>query len=907
MDANILFRGKVWRFLLYIASASLMIALMNVGAKLSDKDVAPPQLPNNLATVQETLNANPYLQSVAQEWLAIDYVFIAAYVTTAFLVAFSIPIHGRRVALKYLALLLVIAGALFDVREDLAQGAAYHLQGLSSHIQTFTTLKFLLFFAGFGLLIVLAAVKDGPTGQALARWVRALYFLRIPIVVTSLIVVLPFMDASSSSFAEMSRGIFAVEGGTELFFAGLAAFSLCWSAMVVSRVILAYCNERFSLSQPQTGEKNNAISPLATPPDEIEINGDIAWTTIVLWSIPAWFFVSRVAAVADYQTSSWKKWIIALISAFAAFAILAVADLFRLHEKDPKHKTDHAFVLPTKLSLATKASESRPFISGTSAVARLLSRLGPGYTEELPVDGVRRIHSGHVIATVLVALLSVVYIWLGLVSKPGLHSLSVAVAAYVAILLGLIVWIGAGLSFFLDRYRVPVLLAFVAVISVLGTFIDADHYYPMPSIATTAAPGLTPKEILANWSERHRNDHSPLVIVTAAGGGIQAAAWTAIVLTQLKNEIPQFRDSIALISSVSGGSVGTMYFASTYIDDCKTADVVNLAASSSLRQVAWGFAYPDSWRIFIGQIAGKEDRALAMEQAWRQYRRPASEENTKWCGADHKISAWRSAVAAGKQPQPAVIFNATITETGQRLLITNFKAEDYSKGRSLAEINVRPQQAAVAFDRTFPYRDLDLTTAARLSATFPVVTPVGRPDRDDVAVFHAADGGYYDNYGVVSAIEWLGEAQPDAVLKNHNLLWIVIRAAPLHSDENISTDSQPKARRWGATDQALAPLTTLINARAASQWERDLVELDLYRSLKSEPPKPEGNQSSAQSKPKVQIVSFEYRDDHAPLSWHLTSAQRQQLKCNWEGTRNKECKSPGWQENSIKKVREAFH
>jgi hypothetical protein len=98
--------------------------------------------------------------------------------------------------------------------------------------------------------------------------------------------------------------------------------------------------------------------------------------------------------------------------------------------------------------------------------------------------------------------------------------------------------------------------------------------------------------------------------------------------------------------------------------------------------------------------------------------------------------------------------------------------------------------------------------------------------------------------------------------------------------------------------------------RSASQWERDLVELDqLYTTLNVQLP-PSGprqaNQSSTQSKPKMQIVSFEYRDDHPPLSWHLTSAQRQQLQCNWEGNRNKECKSQVWQDNSIEKVRNAF-
>src|SRR5206468_4234525 len=143
------------------------------------------------------------------------------------------------------------------------------------------------------------------------------------------------------------------------------------------------------------------------------------------------------------------------------------------------------------------------------------------------------------------------------------------------------------------------------------------------------------------------------------------------------------------------------------------------------------------------------------------------QEPIKWCGADHFLSTWRARAAAGQQP--AVIFNATVPETGQRYLITNFAAPDFSRqARKLADIDLPPEQAAVAFDRSFPDHDLRVTTAARLSATFPLVTPVARPriDDDRSRVFHAADGGYYDNYGVASAIEWLRDAHVEKLLKD---------------------------------------------------------------------------------------------------------------------------------------------
>src|SRR5438094_521060 len=55
--------------------------------------------------------------------------------------------------------------------------------------------------------------------------------------------------------------------------------------------------------------------------------------------------------------------------------------------------------------------------------------------------------------------------------------------------------------------------------------------------------------------------HGRVVVVASAGGGIQAAAWTARVLTGLQHELPEFANSIAALSGVSGGAVGTMFLA----------------------------------------------------------------------------------------------------------------------------------------------------------------------------------------------------------------------------------------------------------------------------------------------------------------------------------------------------------
>jgi hypothetical protein len=114
-------------------------------------------------------------------------------------------------------------------------------------------------------------------------------------------------------------------------------------------------------------------------------------------------------------------------------------------------------------------------------------------------------------------------------------------------------------------------------------------------------------------------------VVTAAGGGIQASAWTCQVLTGLDEVYGMnFTNSVGLISGVSGGSVGTMFylangdwgnvngpFNQTTRDQAKQA-----SRASSLEATGWGIAFPDLIRPIFPVFDPRIDRGWAIEQAW---------------------------------------------------------------------------------------------------------------------------------------------------------------------------------------------------------------------------------------------------------------------------------------------------
>ena len=100
------------------------------------------------------------------------------------------------------------------------------------------------------------------------------------------------------------------------------------------------------------------------------------------------------------------------------------------------------------------------------------------------------------------------------------------------------------------------------------------------------------------------------------------------------------------------------------------------------------------------------------------------------------LASWRRNVTEHKCP--AVVFNSMSAESGDPLLF--------------ATVALPSAVAAFDFYKRYPGRDIPITTAVRLSATFPYAFPAARADADDELrqYTHAVDGGYFDNYGVSS-------------------------------------------------------------------------------------------------------------------------------------------------------------
>jgi len=361
---------------------------------------------------------------------------------------------------------------------------------------------------------------------------------------------------------------------------------------------------------------------------------------------------------------------------------------------------------------------------------------------------------------------------------------------------------------------------------------------------------------LSPWSYQvlQRGSATP-ILVAATGGGIQAAAWSARVLAGIDESLSadlkdEFTDSIRLFSTVSGGGVGVMYFAERYraghFDHQygRPNAVVQRAEVSSLDDAAWGAAFPDAIATFlppIRMIFG--DRGQALEVAW-----------TRSQEVGRLLSDWRTEVWS--DVRPANIFNATLVDTGERLLI------------GTSRVGWRQKRGLRNFEDVYPDREIQVVTAARLAASFTYVSPATRTDAHETP-YHVVDGGYYDDYGMTTLTEWLDEALEGVGGEASFPQVLVIQ---IRSD---SGRANPSANTWlhGVLYQAWAPVETILKVRTTGQISHNDEEFERLQRLWKD------------KNVKIYNVVFRFCGEHPPLSWHLTETEKNAIEAEWQRQR----------------------
>ncbi len=357
-------------------------------------------------------------------------------------------------------------------------------------------------------------------------------------------------------------------------------------------------------------------------------------------------------------------------------------------------------------------------------------------------------------------------------------------------------------------------------------------------------------------SEDNSNKY-PVYVVSAEGGGIFAAYHAAILLSRLNDTIPGFSEHVFAISSVSGGSIGATAYSSLVknnIDadnDVKTIEdkARTLLDRDFLSPVLAMGLFPDFIQRFIPFKINDWDRArgleVALEESWRisQDSPEPSNNPLKQSYSDF----WNPSGFA-----PALVLNTTIAETGERLLFSPFKFETSAKIFDFKEANF----------------DIPLSTAAALSARFPLVTPVGLVNagiNNYKGNLHLGDGGYFDNSGVATAIDitnalgnFLSEME-----KEHGIQLKIVNLAI------IDRDNVRENPGWEGLNELLSPVRALFNVREARETSSvQKAEFSLNRGI-SDP--------ADLSSDRFRKFLLDREKAYLPLGWLLSHTSQQEI------------------------------
>jgi len=444
---------------------------------------------------------------------------------------------------------------------------------------------------------------------------------------------------------------------------------------------------------------------------------------------------------------------------------------------------------------------------------------------------------------------------------------------------------------------------------------------PRPHVAGAAnsiASGLYANEAFAQWLAQRRDRHRfaaprkyPVYIVAVQGGGIYAAYHAATFLSSLQDLCPAFAHHLFAVSGVSGGSVGAAIFAAlvSQFSDSKSADTSDSACLSDAERTdqnrSIGFyvgtsdeilkqdflaplvaaaLFPDFLQRFLFRPIPEFDRAVSLERALEDAleRERTSKNATDWKGKQNILSLpfldhWSPA-----SNSPALLINTTEVGSGRRRIISPFRfmRNDilifplWNKKSQAPHLPARSNEDQA--------QSITLSTAVMLSARFPWITPAGwfydeSLDGSDAEAggenegrrvkTRLVDGGYFENSGVVTALDLLNEIE----------LRLAADGLSSQVEANIivlTTSGYPKQSYYGFGDWA-DPIRALLNTRAARSEiaigeAEHLLNGDRDRPDKA-PQAADNEQPTPERLRKVQLRDMGYP---LPLGWRLSDLTR---------------------------------
>ncbi len=457
---------------------------------------------------------------------------------------------------------------------------------------------------------------------------------------------------------------------------------------------------------------------------------------------------------------------------------------------------------------------------------------------------------------------------------------------FMLLAFGVLLGFGNMLTYLSVLIRFNCHLLLFAISLIFGAFWDS-HQLKLPA-KTADAPRFDDRQNLKQYFNNWLNDPIrkdlladtsnstyPVYFVMANGGASRSGYWTANILCGLQDSSGgKFADHLFCLSGASGGSVGTgTFFSLLRAKDSlqKKGITFDSAAKQYLGSDFLTFTVshllgPDIFRNFLPFLNGMEmDRGHALA---RSLEKAPERDAFLYDSFAVRFSDIITQNDSSIYRLPILCINTTRMQDGRPAVISNIRIKADSAQNNY--FNDRLDVLSMLGEK----RDMRLSTAVVLGASFPYISPAGRIDEAgtgaDSNTWHSqyfVDGGYFDNSGagvvneMIIAMRNLMETDTAFMRYRNKIEFHVIHIS------NTDPKEMQKEPINSMTNDLLAPAKTLLGSYGTQTTVNDQrLKSYLYALYKD-----------TTHYNKIDLYENKGKEDEFSMNWVISNVQRTQM------------------------------
>ncbi len=391
-------------------------------------------------------------------------------------------------------------------------------------------------------------------------------------------------------------------------------------------------------------------------------------------------------------------------------------------------------------------------------------------------------------------------------------SVMIGAVPFILFAFGILLILGNTVTFLSVLFRINLHVVAMIVAFIAGLFYE-PHYTQLPDkkVSTNNFNNRqTLSEYFKNWIELHKsamNDSSnkefPVYFVLADGGASRSGYWSASVMASLDSQTNgKLTAHLFCLSGASGGSVGN----ATYFNLLR-AKQSDTTVNANGVHIVQDYLETDFLTFTIARMLGPDvfryvlplwfidDRADALASVMET---GSGEESRLY----NSMSTSFSEIITQKNTPytlPILCINSTRMQDGIPTVISNININDYRFNKRVDLLSLLGEQ-----------RDIKMSQAVVLGASFPYLSPAGRINDTTKAEEsnYFVDGGYFDNSGSGVVSEMINILVQDTLYKKFagKLKFYVLHATNSPQGDSFLNTVNP------LVNDLAAPVKTLIGA-----------------------------------------------------------------------------------------------